>query len=133
MDRNMENCKEVVGDTTEINCDERLQAVGDALYVIGGKWKLRVLIALSNDLRRFNDIQRKIAGISPRALSNELKELEANGFIKRSVNIEATPMIVEYTLTEYSYSLAEIVESLTRWGKMHRAKLKQDMKNDKTL
>ena len=114
---------------SEMDCAERLLAVGDALYAIGGKWKLRVIIALANGFRRFNDIQRKIPGISPRALSIELKELEANGFLKRCVNAKATPVTVEYELTNYSLSLSEVVASLTKWGKMHREKLRQDNKN----
>jgi DNA-binding HxlR family transcriptional regulator len=75
------------------------------------------------------DIQRKIPGISPRALSIELKELEANGFLKRCVDAEAIPVKVEYELTNYSLSLSEVVASLTKWGKMHREKLRQDNKN----
>ncbi|WP_293304085.1 winged helix-turn-helix transcriptional regulator [Pedobacter sp. UBA5917] len=93
---------------SEIDCAERLLAVGDALYAIGGKWKLRVIIALANGFRRFNDIQCNIPGISPRALSIELKELEANGFLKRTVYAEATPVTVEYELTSYSHTFAEI-------------------------
>ena len=65
---------------SESECAEKIQAMEDALYVIGGKWKLRVIIALSNGSRRFNDIQRKVAGITPRVLSGELKDLEINGF-----------------------------------------------------
>lgn len=111
---------------SEIQCTEKIQAMEDALYVIGGKWKLRVIIALSNGSKRFNAIQRKVAGITPRVLSNELKDLEVNGFLKRNVTIEATPVIVEYELTQYSQSLKEVVESLIKWGKMHRITLKQE-------
>ncbi|SEA61273.1 winged helix-turn-helix transcriptional regulator [Pedobacter hartonius] len=111
---------------SEIECTEKIQAMEDALYVIGGKWKLRVIIALSNGSKRFNEIQRKVVGITPRVLSGELKDLEINGFLKRSVNVEATPIIVEYKLTQYSHSLKEVVESLMKWGKMHRIKLKQE-------
>ncbi|CAM3918385.1 transcriptional regulator, HxlR family [Pedobacter westerhofensis] len=111
---------------SESECSAKIRAMEDALYVIGGKWKLRVILALSNGSRRFNEIQRKVAGITPRVLSAELKDMEANGFLKRKVNIEATPVIVEYELTAYSYSLKEVVESLINWGTMHRIKLKQE-------
>lgn len=51
-----------------------LKTTGDALYVIGRKWKLRIIIALFNDKKRFNDLKRSLDSISARALSNELKE-----------------------------------------------------------
>ena len=54
-------------------CSSRLTALGDALYAIGGKWKLRVIIALREGNTRFNEIQRALNGISARVLSNELK------------------------------------------------------------
>lgn len=125
----MVNCEKDDG-VTEQDCSQKLQAVGDALYVIGGKWKLRVIIALSNGSSRFNDLQRKIPGISARVLSNELKELEINGFLNRTVDPEATPVLVEYQLTKYSLTLTEVVESLIKWGKMHREKIKEDGKNE---
>jgi DNA-binding HxlR family transcriptional regulator len=115
-------------DISESECAEKIQAMEDALYVIGGKWKLKVIIALSNGSKRFNEIQRKVTGITPRVLSGELKDLEVNGFLKRTVDVNATPIIVEYELTSYTHSLKEVVESLIKWGKMHRLTLKQGSK-----
>lgn len=105
-------------------CASVLMAVGDALYSIGGKWKLRVIIALSTGAKRFNDLQRTIPKISARVLSNELKELEMNGFVKRNVQAAATPVIVEYELTDYSLTLNDVVSALTAWGTMHRERIK---------
>lgn len=105
---------------TPATCNARLAAVGDALYAIGGKWKLRIIIALSEGPRRFNDLQRTVAGISARVLSNELKEMEMNGFVKRNVYVQ-TPVIVEYELTEYSQTVMPIVQALSEWGVQHRA------------
>ena len=85
---------------------------------------LRVIIALSHGHRRFNVIQRTIPGISARVLSNELKELELNGFVKRMVRAEATPVVVEYELTDYSHSLENVVRSLSDWGAAHRQKVR---------
>jgi DNA-binding HxlR family transcriptional regulator len=99
----MENNKEIKPE--ELNCAEKLQAVGDSLYVIGGKWKLRVIIALSQGHNRFNDLQRTITGISGKMLSAELKELELNGFVKRNVKTDTMPVIAEYELSPYSQSL----------------------------
>ena len=105
-------------------CTAILGAVGDALYVIGGKWKLRVIIALSDGNKRFNELQRAVPGISARVLSNELKDLEQNGFVKRNVYTQ-TPVIVEYERTEYSETLRDVLFSLSEWGTMHRNKIMQ--------
>jgi len=99
-----------------------LTNVGDALYAIGGKWKLRIIIALMHGKRRFNELQRTIEGISARVLSNELKELELNGFVKRTVYTSA-PVVVEYELTSYSQTLAPVLTALGEWGARHRAKI----------
>jgi DNA-binding HxlR family transcriptional regulator len=104
-------------------CASRLAAVGDALYAIGGKWKLRIIIALSEGNKRFNELQRTVEGISARVLSHELKELELNGFVKRTIYDE-TPVVVEYELTEYSDTLDEVVDALSEWGARHRVKVK---------
>jgi DNA-binding HxlR family transcriptional regulator len=106
-------------------CTGHLAAVGDALYVIGGKWKLRIIIALSEGARRFNELQRSIPGISAKMLSNELKDLELNGFVKRTVNT-GTPVVVEYEPTDYSDTLRDVLRSLGEWGKMHKEKLRQE-------
>ena len=99
--------------------------MGDALYVIGGKWKLRVIIALSGGNKRFNELQRTITGISARVLSNELKELELNGFVKRIV-YDQKPVAVEYELTDYSNTLGDVLLSLSTWGAKHRDKIRKE-------
>jgi len=108
-------------------CLKSLKNVGDALYVIGGKWKLRIIIALSEDNKRFNELQRQVEGISARVLSNELKELEMNGFVKRTIH-DSMPVVVEYELTPYSDSLHEVVGALSKWGAMHNERIRQEAK-----
>jgi DNA-binding HxlR family transcriptional regulator len=110
-----------------IECNSKLGAIGDALYVIGGKWRLRIVMALSEGNSRFNELQRAVPGISARVLSNELKELELNGFLIRTVYTEG-PVVVEYKLTEYSSTLDPVLGALVNWGEMHRAKIKSDGK-----
>ena len=78
--------------------------------------------------KRFNEIQRVIGGISARVLSNELKELELNGFVKRIVHTQ-TPVVVEYELTDYADSLGNVLESLSKWGTMHRDKIRKERVN----
>ncbi len=106
-------------------CKSSLTAVGDALYVIGGKWKLRIIIALGEGNKRFNELQRAVGGISARVLSNELKDLELNGFVKRRVYTQARVM-VEYELTPYSATLKDVLHALNDWGTQHRNKIRME-------
>jgi DNA-binding HxlR family transcriptional regulator len=109
-------------------CMAQLSAIVDALYAIGGKWKLRIIVALIDGNKRFNELQRLINGISAKVLSAELKDLELNGFVKRNV-FTGTPVVVEYELTEYSMTLQNVLDALRDWGAMHREKIKQSMKH----
>lgn len=110
-------------------CTASLSSIEDSLYVIGGKWKLKIIIALKvMGNMRFNELQRTVAGISARVLSSELKELEMNGFVKRNVYTQ-TPVVVEYELTGYSDTLDEVLEALVKWGTRHRDKIKREYKN----
>src|SRR5918998_4005138 len=111
---------------SEAQCKATLNSVADALYVIGGKWKLRIIVALTEGNRRFNEMQRLIEGISAKVLSTELKELELNGFVRRNV-FTGTPVVVEYELTEYSETLDGVLQALSEWGAMHREKVKKSM------
>lgn len=111
------------GHTSE-SCRQKLVAVDDALYAIGGKWKIKIIIALAEGYRRFNEIQRAV-GISAKMLSRELKELELNGFVERKV-FTGMPVVVEYKATAYSDSLKDILSSLSEWGENHREKLRRE-------
>ena len=108
---------------SEPECLKRLLAVEDALYVIGGKWKLKIIIAIVSGHTRFNELQRTIHGISARVLSNELKELELNGLIKRVVHSDKTPVVVEYVRTEYTKTLKNVLDTLGDWGMSHKKKI----------
>ena len=112
---------------TEEQCKANLVAIGEALHAIGGKWKLRVIVALLSGSKRFNELQRTVEGISAKVLSAELKELELNGFVQRKV-FTGSPVVVDYELTEYACTLREVLESLGKWGAMHRETLKKGMK-----
>ncbi|MGY4537946.1 DNA-binding HxlR family transcriptional regulator [Mucilaginibacter sp. UYNi724] len=111
---------------TRSECNGRLTSIGDALYVIGGKWKLRVIVALMEGTKRFNEIQRTVEGISARVLSSELKELELNGFVTRVVHASQTPVVVEYSITPYADTLGDVLQALSSWGTNHRDKLRKE-------
>jgi DNA-binding HxlR family transcriptional regulator len=115
-------------DTNETQpCKARLKTIADTLYAIGGKWKLQIIVAMLEGNVRFNVIQRTIEGISAKMLASELKELELNGFVKRTVH-EGPPVVVEYQLTPYSQSLKGVLNALFDWGFQHREELKNQMR-----
>jgi len=108
---------------SESQCNKHLSATEDALYVVGGKWTLRIVIALLSGHTRFNDLQRTIKGISARVLSGELKDLEINGLIERVIRTDEKPIVVEYLPTEYSKTLKEVISALADWGVRHKKKI----------
>ena len=115
---------------SEAQCKATLNAMADALYVIGGKWNLRIIVALTAGNKRFNELQRLVQGISAKVLSTELKELELNGFVRRIV-FSGPPVIIEYELSEYAETLDGVLQSLSDWGAMHREKIRKSMKKKK--
>ncbi|SMP19149.1 winged helix-turn-helix transcriptional regulator [Chryseobacterium profundimaris] len=113
---------------TAEKCSGHLSSVEDAIYVIGGKWKLKIIIVLQEKGNiRFNELQRNIPGISARVLSNELKDLELNGFVKRVVHAEQMPVVVEYISTDYSRTLKPVIMALSNWGRNHKNNIRQDV------
>ena len=112
---------------TKESCQSSLGAVQDALYVLNGKWKLPIIIALNEGNKRFGEIQKNVAGIAPKVLSAELKTLELNGFVIRKVYNEF-PVLVEYELTDYSNSLENVITALRDWGLQHKDKLREEYK-----
>ncbi len=114
---------------TITQCNSMLNAINDALYVIGGKWKLRIIVGLLDRDKRFNELQRTVEGISAKVLSNELNKLELNGFVERRIHSDSYPVIVEYCATDYAYTLEEVLGSLSKWGEKHREKIKASMRN----
>ena len=117
---------------SEAQCKATLNYIADALFVIGGKWKLRLIVALLEGNKRFNELQRLVDGISAKVLSSELKELELNGFVNRKV-FTGTPVIVEYELSPYAETLNEVLDSLSKWGAMHRQTIRKSMSKKKAV
>jgi DNA-binding HxlR family transcriptional regulator len=108
-------------------CSAAANAIRDALYVIGGKWKLPILMTLASGPRRFRELQKALEEITPKVLSKELKELELNEFISRTVH-PTTPVTVEYSLTSYSHTLQKVLIELRDWGFTHRERMKASLK-----
>ena len=112
---------------TKLECANSLKNVLDALYVLNGKWKLAIVLNLMQAPKRFNEIQNEVFGISPKVLANELKHLELNGFITRTV-FDTTPVSILYEAAEYSWSLQNVLRELSAWGGHHREKVRQSMR-----
>ncbi|WP_338874363.1 helix-turn-helix domain-containing protein [Spirosoma sp. SC4-14] len=105
--------------STPRNQAEEIQALQDTIYVIGGKWKLPIINSLCNGNTRFRDIQRSIPGITTRMLSKELKEMELNKLVNRTVYNDS-PVQVIYTVTPYCKTFGDIILEMIKWGKAHR-------------
>ncbi|MEM0939630.1 MAG: helix-turn-helix domain-containing protein [Bacteroidota bacterium] len=99
-----------------------IQAVLDALEIIGGKWKFPILYSLCKGKKRFKELETDLNGISSRALTNALRDLEINELVSRKV-FPTVPLKVEYSLTEYGYQLEPVIESIRNWGKEHRKRI----------
>lgn len=94
-------------------------ALKDTLNVINGKWKTPIIGNLLFGKMRFKDLESGINGISPRMLSKELKDLEINGIVKRTVN-DTVPVTVEYELTESGRKFKDVLDNMVEWGLDHR-------------
>ncbi len=104
------------------DCSKRLLPVRDALDILSGKWKLQILISVSFGKKRFKQIQREIQGITPKVLSKELKDLEMNELVTRTV-LNTSPITVEYEITPYGKTLNPLIEELYKWGNKHRKRI----------
>lgn len=103
-------------------CKKTIMAVHDAMYVLSGKWKISIVASLCFHEKRYSNILKDVVGISGKMLSRELKEMELNYLVKRTV-LDTTPVTVQYELTEYGQSLKPVIENLAQWGLAHRDKI----------
>lgn len=85
------------------------------LRIIGGKWTLLVLRDLFTGTKRFGELMASLEGVSPKTLSERLKDLEAEGIVKKTLYPEVPPR-AEYNLTDKGRSLQEILEAIRTWG-----------------
>jgi len=90
--------------------------VAVTLEVIGGKWKSLILWHLSFKTLRFSQLQRRLNRITQKMLTQQLRELERDGLVRRQVYAEVPPR-VEYSLTELGTTVVPILEQMCQWGK----------------
>jgi len=100
-------------------CLSALLPVRDTLDIIGGKWRILILISIWEGNRHFREIERSIPKLSTKVLAKELKDMELNKLITRTV-VNGFPVRTEYTPTEYSKTLQKLIKELQDWGLKHR-------------
>lgn len=93
-----------------------------ALAAVGGKWKLIIIYWLAESPRHFAAIRKEMPGISQKVLTQQLRELVADGIASRRPT-GSVPAPVEYSLTDYGQSLLPLVESIRLWGRAHIERL----------
>jgi len=82
---------------------------------IGGKWKAAILIHLI-EKKRYNELRKELPMVTERTISLQLKELESDGLIKRTVYTSKPPLKVEYKLTEFGRTLIPLLKAMAQWG-----------------
>ncbi|MBE8724482.1 MULTISPECIES: winged helix-turn-helix transcriptional regulator [Flavobacterium] len=99
---------------------KEIMAVHDTMDILNGKWKISIISSICyHNKRRFTDILNDVNGISNKMLSKELRDLEINKLIKRTV-LDTQPVTIHYQLTEYGLTLKTIINDLAEWGIKHR-------------
>ncbi|MFZ2282701.1 MAG: helix-turn-helix domain-containing protein [Lutibacter sp.] len=101
---------------------EFVLAINDTMNVLNGKWKLPIIGSLLYGKKRFKELEREIPKITPRMLSKELKDLEINSIITRTVQ-STIPVMVEYELSASGRSLNAVLDAMITWGKQHRERV----------
>src|SRR5665213_690073 len=94
-------------------------AVNETLNVIDGKWKMPIMASLFFGTKRYGELEKEIPKINSRMLSKQLRDLEANGIVKRTV-YDTIPVSVEYELTNSGRAFEKVVNVMFEWGLEHR-------------
>ncbi|SEP39593.1 winged helix-turn-helix transcriptional regulator [Propionispora vibrioides] len=98
------------------DCPPELEcSIEKALEVLGGKWTFLIIRDLFDGVKRFGELRKSLAGVSPKTLSVRLKDLEDRGIISRTA-YPTIPPTVEYSLTEKGNSLRPIIKAMKLWG-----------------
>ncbi len=102
--------------TTSTSLDNTICPVARTAEIISGKWTLLIIRDLASGVKRFNQLERSLHGISPKTLSERLRSLEEEGIIFRRTFAEVPPR-VEYSLTEKGHDLGDLIEGMRSYGK----------------
>lgn len=97
-----------------------------SLSIIGGRWKPAILCRLSHQKMRYSDLKNSIENISERMLIAQLRELEADHIIKRTV-YPVVPPRVEYEMTDLGRTMQPMLRAMSDWGNMHRTAVEKEV------
>jgi DNA-binding HxlR family transcriptional regulator len=109
--------------TTHFRCG--LEAV---LAILGGKWKPLIIYHLASGPRRTGQLRKLVTNVSEKMLIQHLKELADDGVIRR-IDFQTVPPHVEYDLTDFGRSLAQVLAPLCEWGTHHTAEIAMIVQN----
>lgn len=98
----------------KINCPVEV-----TLSLLENKWKVLILYELLERTKRFGELSKAVSGISQKMLTQQLRQMEKDGIIKRKVYAEVPPR-VEYSLTEIGKSLKPILDAMHKWGSNYK-------------
>jgi DNA-binding HxlR family transcriptional regulator len=99
--------------------------VETALEILTGKWKPKILFQLLNHkTMRFNELMRRIPGVTQRMLTQHLRELEEQDIVTRTVYAEVPPK-VEYSISDYGSTLVPVLQTMDEWGRKHAAHIQK--------
>ena len=111
--------KKVTIDTKSVFDPVALRAeMRDALATITGKWKLEILWQLNQRVLRFGELRRAVPGITQHMLTAQLRELESDGLVRRTIFAEVPPR-VEYAITPAAQELKPVIDALFTWWRNH--------------
>jgi len=107
-------------------CGGYLLAVRDTMDILNGKWKIPIIGSLRFGKKRFKELQRDLDGITAKMLSKELRDLEVNQLVIRTV-YDTKPVSVEYEISEYGRTLDKVISEIADWGVKHRKTIESSM------
>jgi len=120
MGKRKENSTNSINEQYIIECD-----LTYAVCKIGGRWKLLILCKLEHGKLRFSELRDRITGITERMLTLQLRELEKEGLVTRTVHAEVPPR-VDYEMTEIAKELIPIWKQLSQWGNKHKILIQEE-------
>lgn len=115
MGNRKENSTNMLNEKNLLECD-----LAYAVCKVGGRWKIIILCKLEEKKLRFSELRNQIHGITERMLTLQLRELEKEGLLKRTVYAKVPPH-VDYELTDIARELAPIWRELEKWANKHRS------------
>ena len=93
--------------------------VRTTLRVLGGKWKPTIIKVLTSGARGYGQLRRMIPEATKKVLTAQLRDLESDGILRRDVSVHKI-VRVDYSLTDYGWTIVPVLEAMSEWGRKHR-------------